>query len=296
MLFWPKANLSMIGDNILKKITTATIRNMKNKEPITVLTAYDYPTAKACDEAGIEVILVGDSLGMVVLGYDSTIPVTIEDMIHHGKAVVRGVKRSLVVIDMPFMSYHISLADTLANAAKIMQLTGAASVKLEGGSEISETVRVLTSSGIPVMGHIGLLPQSVHQYGGYMVQGKDIEAAKKLLLDAKELEAAGAYAIVLECVPFELAKSITEQINIPTIGIGAGNNCDGQVLVIHDMLGIQGNVSPKFVKQYNSLSTEIQNSLQQYIHEVKNRLFPLKEHSFDMTQEVLNQLYGRNES
>ncbi|OEH84848.1 3-methyl-2-oxobutanoate hydroxymethyltransferase [Desulfuribacillus stibiiarsenatis] len=281
---------------MLKKITTATIRNMKNKEPITVLTAYDYPTAKACDEAGIEVILVGDSLGMVVLGYDSTIPVTIEDMIHHGKAVVRGVKRSLVVIDMPFMSYHISLADTLANAAKIMQLTGAASVKLEGGSEISETVRVLTSSGIPVMGHIGLLPQSVHQYGGYMVQGKDIEAAKKLLLDAKELEAAGAYAIVLECVPFELAKSITEQINIPTIGIGAGNNCDGQVLVIHDMLGIQGNVSPKFVKQYNSLSTEIQNSLQQYIHEVKNRLFPLKEHSFDMTQEVLNQLYGRNES
>ncbi|OEF98741.1 3-methyl-2-oxobutanoate hydroxymethyltransferase [Desulfuribacillus alkaliarsenatis] len=276
----------------MKKVTTATIRNKKGKEKISVLTAYDYPTAKILDEAGVDILLVGDSLGMVVLGYDSTVPVTLSDMIHHGKAVVRGASRAFVVVDMPFMSYHISIADTMKNAAEIMQKTGAASVKLEGGVEICDTISALTNAGIPVMGHIGLLPQSVNQVGGYSIQGKTVDAANKLLQDAIALEQAGAYAIVLECIPYQLAKAITEQIGIPTIGIGAGVHCDGQVLVTNDMLGLYDNFTPKFVRQYTKLHESIKEGAKQYIEEVRTEAFPTMEHSFEMKNDVYLKLYG----
>lgn len=276
----------------MKKIKTSTIRAMKGKEKITVLTAYDYPTAKILDEAGVEILLVGDSLGMVVLGYDSTVPVTVADMIHHGKAVVRGTQRAFVVVDMPFMSYHISLADTMKNAMQIIQETGASSVKLEGGKEISSTIQALTSAGIPIMGHLGLLPQSVNQLGGYAIQGKTVEAAKKLIDDAKALEQAGVYAIVLECIPAQLAKHVTENISIPTIGIGAGPDCDGQVLVTHDMLGLYNNFTPKFVKQYSQLYDLMKTNIEQYIQDVKTIEFPTSIHSFEVEYEQHAKLYG----
>ena len=276
----------------MDKITTATIRAMKGKEKISVLTAYDYSSALIYDEAGIEVLLVGDSLGMVVLGYESTVPVTLADMIHHGKAVVRGTKRAHVVVDMPFMSYHINRGETLKNAAELIQQTGASSVKLEGGKEIAESVHALTSAGIPVMGHLGLLPQSVNQLGGYGVQGKNAEDAQIIYDAALALEQAGAYAIVLECVPQPLAKYITDNITIPTIGIGAGVDCDGQVLVSHDMLGIYQRFTPKFVKQYNTLYKNILESIKQYHTDVKQGAFPSQEHSFSMKDDVLKVLFG----
>jgi len=276
----------------MKRLTTSSIRQMKGNEKISVLTAYDYSTAKIIDEAGIDIILVGDSLGMVILGYDSTVPVTVTDMIHHGKAVVRGTNRAHVVVDMPFMSYHINKAETLKNAAKIIQETGAASLKLEGGTEIVESVTALTAAGIPVMGHLGLLPQSVNQIGGYKVQGATIDSANKLLEDAISLQNAGVYAIVLECVPHQLAKHITENIQVPTIGIGAGPACDGQVLVSNDMLGIYNNFTPKFVKQYEKLYNQMQSSVIKYIEEVKNGNFPTLEHSFEMSEDIYMKLYG----
>ena len=265
----------------MSKVTTAIIRNMKKKgEKIAMLTAYDYPTALIVDEAGIDIILVGDSLGMVVLGYDSTLPVTMDEMIHHTKAVSRAVKRAMVIGDMPFMSYQVSAEDALYNAARFLQEAGAQGVKLEGGREVAEITRRITSAGIPVMGHLGLTPQSVHQFGGYKVQGKEDAAAKKIMEDAKILEEAGAFSLVLECVPATLAKDVSESLTIPTIGIGGGVHCDGQVLVLHDMLGMFEKFIPKFVKTYAKLNVQMKESIQQYIDEVKRSVFPEKKHSF----------------
>lgn len=263
-----------------QKVTTATIRERKTKrEKITMLTAYDYATAIALDESGVDVILVGDSLGMVVLGYDSTLPVTMEDMLHHTKAVARGTKRALVIADMPFLSYQISQEKAIYNAGRFLQEAGAHGVKLEGGMEIADLIRKITSIGIPVMGHLGLTPQSVHQLGGYKIQGKEDAAAKKIMEGAKAIEEAGAFSIVLECVPAPLAKEITQFVSIPTIGIGAGADCDGQVLVINDMLGMFERFTPKFVKRYCNLHAQMKESVRQYIDEVKSGAFPDEEHS-----------------
>lgn len=277
----------------MKQITTATIKQMKqNGEPITMVTAYDYAMAKNVCEAGIEMILVGDSLGNVVLGYNSTVPVTMDEMIHHTKAVMRGAQSALVVGDMPFMSYQASLVDGMYNAARFLKETGCAAVKLEGGSEVCELVHKLTQAGIPVVGHIGLTPQSVNQLGGFKVQGKSAEAAQKLLDDARSLEQAGAFSIVLECVPELLAKKVTESLpTAATIGIGAGKYCDGQVLVCNDLLGFTDGFCPKFVKRYADVHGEIVNAVKNYITDVKSRSFPAAEHTFKIDDDVLEKLY-----
>ena len=265
----------------MNRITTAVIRDMKRKgEKISMLTAYDYPTAQIVDEAGVDIILIGDSLGMVVLGYESTLPVTMEEMIHHTKAVSRAVKHAMVVGDMPFMSYQVSVEDALYNAGRFLQEAGAQGVKLEGGRDVAEITRRITSAGIPVMAHLGLTPQSVHQFGGYKVQGKEESAAKRIMEDAKILEEAGAFSIVLECVPSTLAKEVTQSLTIPTIGIGAGVDCDGQVLVLHDMLGMFEKFIPKFVKTYANLNVQMKEAITQYIDEVRKGIFPEKKHSF----------------
>ncbi|WP_234702048.1 3-methyl-2-oxobutanoate hydroxymethyltransferase [Desulfotomaculum nigrificans] len=260
-------------------------------QPIAMLTAYDYPMATLVDASGIDAILVGDSLGNAVLGYDSTVPVTMDDMIHHLRAVSRGVKRSMVIGDMPFLSYHVSREESVRNAGRLMQEGLAQAVKLEGGREVVDTVKAITAAGIPVMGHLGLTPQSVHQLGGFKVQGKDREAAERLLTDAKLLEEAGAFAIVLECIPQQLAKVITESVSIPTIGIGAGVHCDGQVLVVNDLLGMFSNFTPKFVKKYANLKEQIVQACSSYREEVKNRVFPGPEHVFNMAEEELKKIY-----
>ena len=277
----------------MKQITTATIKQMKqNGEPITMVTAYDYAMAKNVCEAGIEMILVGDSLGNVVLGYNSTVPVTMDEMIHHTKAVMRGAQGALVVGDMPFMSYQASVVDGMYNAARFLKETGCAAVKLEGGSEVCELVHKLTQAGIPVVGHIGLTPQSVNQLGGFKVQGKSAEAAQKLLDDARSLEQAGAFSIVLECVPELLAKKVTESLpTAATIGIGAGKYCDGQVLVCNDLLGFTDGFCPKFVKRYADVHGEIVNAVKGYVADVKSRNFPAAEHTFKIDDEVLDKLY-----
>ena len=273
------------------RVTIIDIKEMKQrKEKIPMLTAYDYVTAKMVDEAGVPLILVGDSLGMVMLGYESTIPVTMEEMIHHTKAVARGAEKALVIGDMPFMSYHISVSDALHNAARFIQEGGAQAVKLEGGEVVAEQVRRLVECGIPVMGHIGLTPQSMHQLGGFKVQGKAVEAAKKLLNDARILEEAGAFAIVLECTPAPLSKLITQKLNIPTIGIGAGPDCDGQVQVISDILGLYTEFVPKHAKQYAKLAGEIKTAVSSYISEVKSLSFPTMEHSYTMDESLIKQL------
>ena len=259
------------------------------KEKIVMLTAYDYSTAKLVDEAGIPLILVGDSLGMVILGYDSTIPVTMDDMIHHTKAVARGTKQAIVVGDMPFMTYH-SEPDALKNAARFMQEGGAQAIKLEGGVTVAETVKRIVDCGIPVMGHIGLTPQSVHQLGGHRVQGKTPEAAQRLLKDAQALEQAGAFAVVLELVPAPLSKLISEKISIPTIGIGAGPDCDGQVQVIADLLGLFSDFVPKHAKQYAKLAVSIKAALGDYISEVKAGQFPTSANSSTMDESLLEEL------
>lgn len=276
----------------MSKITTAVLRDKKNKnEKITMLTSYDYSLAGMVDAAGIDMILVGDSLGNVVLGYDSTLPVTMEDMIHHTKAVVRGAKNSMVVGDMPFLSYHISREESVRNAGRLIQEGGAHAVKLEGGQERVDTVKAIIDAQIPVVAHIGLTPQSVNQFGGFKVQGKDLETANKLIADAKALEAAGAFSIVLECVPAMLAKRITEEIGIPTIGIGAGQYCDGQVLVINDMLGMFTGHIPKFVKKFANLQPLIIEALTAYKTEVETGTFPSEEYAFAISDEVLDKLY-----
>ena len=273
------------------RVTITEIKEMKQrKEKIPMLTAYDYVTAKMVDEAGVPLILVGDSLGMVMLGYESTIPVTMEEMIHHTKAVVRGAKKALIIGDMPFMTYHISASDALHNAARFIQEGGAQAVKLEGGEVVAEQVRRLVGCGIPVMGHIGLTPQYIHQLGGFKARGKAVEEAKNLLNDARILEEAGAFAIVLECTPAPLSKLITQKLTIPTIGIGAGPDCDGQVQVISDMLGLYTDFVPRHAKQYAGLAGEIKTAISSYISEVKSVSFPTMGHSYTVDESLIKQL------
>ncbi len=273
------------------RITINQVREMKQKgEKITMLTAYDYATAKIVDEAGIPLILVGDSLGMVVLGYESTIPVTIEEMLHHTRAVVRGTKQAMIIGDMPFMTYHVSVEDALYNAGRFIQEGSAQAVKIEGGVTVAEKIRRIVECGIPLMGHIGLTPQSINQLGGYKVQGKTPEAAIRLIEDAKALEEAGAFAIVLETVPAQLAALITRSVSIPTIGIGAGIGCDGQVQVINDILGSFTDFIPKHAKQYAKLTDIIRNAVTEYHNEVKAGSFPTEKQSFFMDESVLAEL------
>ncbi|KXG11012.1 3-methyl-2-oxobutanoate hydroxymethyltransferase [Anoxybacillus rupiensis] len=274
------------------KTTSDFLKMKKTNEPIVMLTAYDFPSAKLAEAAGVDMILVGDSLGMVVLGYDSTIPVTVEDMIHHTKAVRRGAMNTFIVTDMPFMSYHLSREEALRNAQRIMQQSGAHAVKVEGAGEVIEVIRALTEAGVPVVAHLGLTPQSVGVLGGYKVQAKDAESARKLLQDAKWCEEAGAVALVLECVPKQIAAEITKQLTIPTIGIGAGNEVDGQVLVYHDVLGYGVERVPKFVKKYANIEETMQHALTSYVTEVKLRQFPEREHMFTMKEEEWIALYG----
>ncbi len=273
------------------RITINQIKEMKQKgEKIAMLTAYDYTTAKIIDGVGIPLILVGDSLGMVVLGYESTIPVTMEEMLHHTKAVVRGTKQAMVIGDMPFMTYHIRVDDALRNAARFIQEGGAQAVKLEGGVTVAEKVRRIVECGIPVMGHIGLTPQSIYQLGGYKSQGKTPEAAAKLLKDAQALEEAGAFAIVLEIVPTPLATLITQKISVPTIGIGAGIGCDGQVQVINDILGSFTDFVPRHAKQYANLNDIMSSAITEYYNEVKAGSFPTDKHSISMNESILAEL------
>lgn len=273
-----------------KKLTIPDIRNRKNDVPIAELTAYDYPWARVADSAGIDVVLVGDSLGMVVLGYPDTVSVTMEEMIHHTKAVVRGVERALVITDMPFGSYNSSIPAAIDNATRILKEGRADAVKVEGGVSMAATVSAIVNAGIPVQGHIGLTPQTATSLGGFKVQGKSAQAAKQLLDDAKALEDAGCFSIVLEAIPAPLAERITQTISIPTIGIGAGPNCDGQVLVIHDLVGLYDRFTPKFVKQYAKINDPILAALRQYKAEVENRSFPTEAHSFTMKSEELDKL------
>lgn len=274
------------------KKTVGTFQNAKkNGEKVTMLTAYDYSTAKLVDEAGIDSILVGDSLGNVILGYEDTISVTMEDMIHHGAAVARGAKDALIVIDMPFMSYQASVYDAVVNAGRLMKEGRANAVKLEGGASVCPQIRAITESGIPVVAHLGLTPQSVNAFGGYKVQGKSETAAAKLLGDALAVQEAGAFAVVLECVPAKLAALITERLDITTIGIGAGSGCDGQVLVYQDMLGMFTDYVPKFVKQFARVGDIMKQAFADYKREVSEGTFPAEEHSYKIEDEVIEKLY-----
>lgn len=272
--------------------TRLDFQKMKeNNEKITMVTAYDYPTAKLAQQAGIDMLLVGDSLGMVVLGYDSTIPVTVEDMIHHGKAVTRGGNETFVVVDMPFMTYHVSVEATVPQAKRIFQETGAEALKLEGADQvILDSIKALATGGIPVVGHLGLTPQSVHMLGGYKVQGKSKQTAKQLLEDARKVEAAGAIAVVLECVPKQLAALIAKDISIPVIGIGAGADVDGQVLVFHDISRYGVDRLPKFAVSYADLNETITNVFSTYRENVKNSIFPNDDQSFTMDEAALPKL------
>lgn len=279
-----------------KKVTTLTFRQKKERgEPITMLTAYDYPTALAMDQAGVDSILVGDSLGMVVLGYENTLPVTMEEMLHHARAVSRGAKNALLVGDMPFMSYQVSVEDALRNAGRFLQQGGMDAVKLEGGRERVDAIRAIVGAGIPVMGHLGLTPQSIHQLGGFRAQGKTASAAKRLLDDALLLGEAGCFSLVLESVPARLAKFISERIAIPTIGIGAGAGADGQVLVTHDLLGLFDRFTPKFVKKYASLHAEMQKAFTAYIADVQEKQFPAEMHTVEMADEEWDAFLGELE-
>ena len=274
------------------KHTSVTFKQAKEKgEKLTMLTAYDYSTAKMVDEAGIHSILVGDSLGMVCLGYEDTLSVTMEDMIHHTKAVARGVKEALVLADMPFMSYQTSVYDAVVNAGRLIKEGHAQAVKLEGGKEICPQIEAIVKASIPVCAHIGLTPQSIHAFGGFKVQGKGEEAARKLIEEAQAIEAAGAFAVVLECVPEALAELISKKISIPTIGIGAGAGCDGQVLVYQDMLGMYADLAPKFVKVFANVGEEMKQGFAAYKKEVQDGTFPAKEHTFRMDESILDKLY-----
>ncbi|WP_127530718.1 3-methyl-2-oxobutanoate hydroxymethyltransferase [Paenibacillus kobensis] len=281
-------------------LTITKLKKMKqDRNPISVLTAYDYPSAKLAEEAGVDVILVGDSLGNVVLGYDTTVPVTLDDMVHHTKAVRRGAADTFVVADMPFMTYHIGREATLRNAARLLQEGLANAVKLEGGAEIADEVAALTRAGVPVMGHLGLTPQSIHQIGGYKVQGKLEHEAERLLQDAKALEAAGAFAIVLELMTEPIAEAIRTAVSIPTIGIGAGRGCDGQVLVFHDILQYASPYREKrFVKTYADIGTTIRSAIGAYVQDVKTGAFPEQKHAFPMEPgtAVLSNLYGSGQA
>lgn len=275
-----------------QKFTVKSFQEAKdNNRKISMLTAYDYSMAKIVDVAGIDSVLVGDSLGMVFQGNESTLPVTLDEIIYHTKAVVRGVKNALVVADMPFLSYHVSKEEAVRNAGRMIKEGGAEAVKMEGGTLFSETIKAVVDAQIPVMGHIGLTPQSVNAFGGFKVQGKDEQSAKRIWEDAKLLEEAGVFAITLECIPDKLAQLITKSLRIPTIGIGAGKSCDGQVLVINDMLGMFSDFVPRFIKQYAKLNTEITAAVQDYMAEVREGDFPAGEHTFDMDADILEKLY-----
>ena len=274
-----------------EKFTIKSFQKAKEeKRPISMLTAYDYSMAKILDAAGVDALLVGDSLGMVVQGHDSTISVTLEDMIYHARAVNRAAKRALVIVDMPFMSYHVSVEESVRNAGRLMKEGGAHAIKLEGGVEFAETIRQIVRAQIPVMGHIGMTPQSVHMFGGFKVQGKSLAQAQKIIDDAKALEDAGVFSITLECVPEELSRIISETVKVPTIGIGAGKYCDGQVLVINDMLGMFSDFVPKFVKQYAHLSSDIEGAIKTFIKEMNESSFPEKKHTFTIDEDVINSL------
>lgn len=276
----------------MMKNTVETFRKAKEtKEKLSMLTAYDYSMAKLVDESGINGILVGDSLGMVCLGYENTLSVTMEDMIHHGKAVARGAKNSLVVVDMPFMSYQTSVYDAVVNAGRLVKEAGAEAIKLEGGLEICDRIEAIVKAQIPVMGHIGLTPQSVNAFGGFKVQGKSEARAKELIEDAKKIEAAGAFTLVLECVPAKLAEIISNNISIPTIGIGAGAGCDGQILVYQDMLGMFSDFKPKFVKNYAKVGDTMKAAFKEYIEDIKAGAFPAEEHTFKIDESVIDKLY-----
>jgi 3-methyl-2-oxobutanoate hydroxymethyltransferase len=274
-----------------KKVTISDLQGMKRDgKKITMLTAYDYPMARLIDDAGIDSILVSNSLGMVVLGYDSTVPVTMDEMIHHSKAVRRGTRYAFLIGDMPFMSYQVSKEDAIRNAGRFMKEAGCDAVKLEGGYDVIEATEAIIASGIPVLGHLGLTPQSVSKLGGYKVQGKDASSAARILDEALRLEKSGCFAIVLECVPDMVAKIISEKLKIPTIGIGAGQYCDGQVLVTNDMVGLFDRFLPKFVKQYVRLAPQISEGLKRYIEDVRKGVFPGPEHSYTIKEEEIKKL------
>lgn len=265
----------------MNKITTSKLIEMKQKgERIAMLTCYSYPMAKILNEAGVDVLLVGDSLGMVVLGYENTLPVTVEEILHHTKAVKRGNSRAMLVADMPYLSYEIDPKEAVRNAGRLVKEGGAEAVKVEGGLEVAGAVKELVKTNIPVMGHLGLTPQSIHRLGGYKVQGKNPQDAEKLLTSAKILEGAGVFSIVLECVPEELAHEITRKVSVPTIGIGAGSGCDGQVLVVDDLLGLYGDIAPKFVKRYANLKKDVQKAVEDYCQDVRKGAFPQPEHAY----------------
>lgn len=274
------------------KNTVLTLQKQKEqKDKIVMVTAYDYTTAKIMDESGVNTILVGDSLGMVMLGYEDTLSVTMEDMIHHSAAVARGTKNAFVVTDMPFMSYQTSVYDAVVNAGRLMKEGRANAVKLEGGMEFAPHIEAIVKASIPVVAHIGLTPQSVNAFGGFKVQGKDLKAAQKLIEDAKAVEAAGACMVVMECVPAKLATKITEELHIPTIGIGAGAGCDGQVLVYQDLLAMYSDMKPKFVKQFAQVGEAMREGVKAYIDETKAGTFPGEEHTFQISDEVIEKLY-----
>ncbi len=274
-----------------KKLSLQELSEMKRQgRKIRMMTAYDFPMAALVDQSPMEMVLVGDSLGMVVLGYDSTVPVTMEEMIHHTKAVVRGAKNTLVVADLPFMSYQVSIPDALRNAGRLLKEGGADAVKLEGGEAVAETIRAIATAGIPVMGHLGLTPQTATMLGGLKAQARDATAARALVSEARSLEQAGAFSLVLEAIPAQLAEVVTREVSIPTIGIGAGPHCDGQVLVIHDALGLFQRFVPKFVKQYADLGESVAEALSNYCQEVAESRFPAPEHCFNMKKEELDKL------
>ena len=280
-----------------QKVTILDIKEKKvNQQPITMLTAYDYPSAKLVDSAGVDIILVGDSLGMTMMGHPTTIPVTMDEMIHHCKMVARGTTNAFLIGDMPFMSYQTSHSDAIQNAGRFLKEGGMEAVKLEGGGTNIEIAKVIIKSGISVMGHLGLTPQSVIQFGGYHVQGKSAESAQRLITDAKKLQDVGCFSIVLEAIPAPVAEMITAVLSIPTIGIGAGNKCDGQVLVYHDLLGLYPDFTPKFVKQYANLSKSITDAVKQYCLDVQQRKFPSDKHSFNISSKELQKLQDWNES
>jgi 3-methyl-2-oxobutanoate hydroxymethyltransferase len=286
-------SLALNAPTATTKKTILTFRQKKERgEPITMLTGYDYPTALALDRAGIDAILVGDSLGMVVLGYEDTMPVTMEQMLHHCRAVARASRLALLIGDMPFMSYQISIEEAVRNAGRLLQEGGMHTVKLEGGRERLDTIRAIISAGIPVMGHLGLTPQSIHALGGFRPQGRTTAAARRIIEDALFLEEAGCFSLVLESVPARLAELISKRLSIPTIGIGAGAGCDGQVLVVHDMLGLFDRFTPKFVKKYADLHGEMQRAFGEYIEDVKARRYPAQEHTVEMPEEEWQALLG----
>lgn len=274
----------------MKKTVTTFHQAKQSGEKLTMLTAYDYSTAKLIDEAGTDAILVGDSLGNVMLGYSDTTKVTMEDMIHHGAAVARGAKEALVVVDMPFMSYQTSTYDALVNAGRLVKEGGAAAVKLEGGAQVCDAIKAITDAGIPVMAHLGLTPQSINAFGGFKVQCKDDASARKLISDALAVQSAGAFAVVLECIPAKLAALVTKILDIPTIGIGAGPDCDGQVLVYQDMLGMFSDYTPKFVKRFGDVGSVMTEAFKKYIEETKSSAFPSEEHCFKISDEIIEKL------